>query len=176
LFNTSPYSLFYKQDIYEKNTAMPKTLKPTIWTLIVICPLLFSFIADLEYRDVLDGDLKMLIPGNFIHVPKGAYKLEYPGDKSPDDFYCNKDTSESIGFLKIPVPVGNFDWCRQMMQEAILSNASKTYFNDITTINGNKVYLVTFEGMDAGKLKYGQLFVISVKNTAIMGNNLQHKV
>jgi hypothetical protein len=147
---------------------MPKTLKPLIWALVIICPLLFSFVADLEYRDVLGGDLKILVPKDFIHVPKEAYKLAYDGDRAPDDFYCNQDTSESIGFVKFPKPVTDFSWGKQMA-EAILHDATKVYYNDTTTINGHKGYLISFEGMDAGKPKYAQFFLISTQSSTILG-------
>jgi hypothetical protein len=138
-------------------------------SLMVLIVSLSSFLIELAYRDVVDGNLKILIPKDFMHVDKQSYKLSYQGDKAPDDFYCNKDTSESIGFLKTKPSANNFDWCKQMVQELILNTETKIYFNDTTSINGNKVYVVAFDGMDKGKLKYMKMFFLNIGGHGILG-------
>jgi len=144
--------------------------KPNLIIVLALAIVSISFVAaDLEYKDVLGGDMKMLIPNNFIHITKEAYKLHYDGDIAPDDYYCNKDTSESIGLLSMPKKTNDFVWCRNMVNMAFLSQASKTYFNDTTTINGNKAYVAVFEGTDVGKLKYMTMFFINVKEKVVMG-------
>ncbi|MDP9077585.1 MAG: hypothetical protein M3O71_09205 [Bacteroidota bacterium] len=139
-----------------------------IAAILSITIILFSFVAELKYRTVAGGDLKMLIPRDFIHVPKESFKPSYPGDKAPDDFYCNADTSESIGFLKIPKAAGDLEWCRQLVQGVFLASATKIYFSDTAHINGNKTYIAKFDGTDVGKLKYMELVFIGVKDSTII--------
>lgn len=45
--------------------------------------LILSFSTELEYKNVMNGNLKMLIPADFIKVPKGSYKTHYSVSHRP---------------------------------------------------------------------------------------------
>jgi hypothetical protein len=135
-----------------------------------------SFSSDLEYKDVLDGKLKMLIPADFIHVPKGSYKLHYIGDKAPDEFYCNRDTSEYLALEQLPKITVNFSHVKELVQLvwSYPTNNSdttnnKVHFNDTTTINGNKIYLLETDGMDSGKFRATKTFIMNTHDSAVLG-------
>ncbi len=140
-----------------------------IIAIIIISAIALSFTIDLEYRNMIDGKLKILIPKNFIHVPKGSYKLHYEGEPAPDDFYCNKDTSESVSFLKSPQYLPDVSSCRQFSSLLQLNPTFKVHFNDTITVNGNKMYLIDMEAMDVGKLRYGKMFFINIKDATYIG-------
>jgi hypothetical protein len=148
---------------------MLKNNRFTIIGIIIISAITLSFSIDLEYRNVVNGKLKILIPKGFIHVPKGSYKLHYEGEPAPDDFYCNKDTSESVSFLKSPQYLPDVSACKQFSSLLQLNPTFKVHYNDTITVNGNKMYLIDMEAMDVGKLRYGKMFFININNTTYVG-------
>ena len=132
---------------------------------------ILSFRSDLEYKDILDGKLKMLIPADFIHVPKGSYKLHYIGDRAPDEFYCNKDTSEYLALEQLPKITVNFSHVKEESVRLAWSDTinNKVHFNDTITINGNKIYLLETDGMDSGKFKATKTFIMNTNDGAVLG-------
>jgi len=110
----------------------------------------------------------MLIPKDFIHIPREAYKKHYDDEPTPDDYYCNKDTSEDIVFAKLPRQLPDLSMAKQMGQMALLDSTNKVHFNDTTTVNGNKVYLLDLDGMGLGKLKYVKTFIVNTPTSSIL--------
>jgi len=126
---------------------------------------ILSFRGDLAYRDVMGGQLKMLIPADFINVPKGGYKQHYAGEPTPDDFYCNKDTSEYVALIKLPIRLDDLGHAKQQIgQMALMDTSNKVYFNDTTTINGNKIYLLDLDGTALGKRSALKTFIVNTRN------------
>jgi hypothetical protein len=148
---------------------MLKSTRLRTAAIITLSIFIFSFGSDLAYRDVLAGQLKMLIPTDFIRVPKESYKPHYEDDKIPDDYYCNSDTSVYVGFVKLPWKANDMSQAKQAMQMATLDSANKIHFNDTLTVNGNKLYLLDMDGMDEGKRKFLKMFFINTKESSVMG-------
>ena len=125
---------------------------------------------ELERKDVLNGELSMLIPKDFIHISKENYIPEYDGAPKPDDYYCNADTTIEISFLKTPKHSNDLNWCKGFSKMAFLMLASKTYFNDTLTNNGIKMHLTEFESTFKGKKTYSKVFFINMENYTVIGN------
>ncbi|NQY08627.1 MAG: hypothetical protein HRT71_03830 [Flavobacteriales bacterium] len=144
----------------------------TVNILIIILGILaISFVSEeLVRKDVLDGDMSMLIPKDFIHIKKEEYIPSYSGEPKPDDYYCNNDTTIEISFMSLPKRSDDLNWCKAFSESAFLIRASNTYFNDTLTINSTKVHLTEFESTFKGKETYSKMFFINLKTTTVIGN------
>jgi len=126
-----------------------------------------SFIIDLEYKDVAGGELKILMPKNFLKISTKSFKPSAPGQPIPEDYYGNKDTSEKIAFVKLQK--GDLkDW-EHMLGIMISSSATKIYFSETKSINGNKIYIAKYDASGNKKSFYIDFFLINTKNNTIWG-------
>ena len=131
--------------------------------------MILSFSGDLAYRDVAGGKLKMLMPADFINVPKEAYKKHYADEPVPDYFYCNKDTSEYVALMKMPNRMADLSQAKQMGQMALLDSTTKVHFNDTITVNGNKIYLLDMDSKLGRKPESIKTFIINIPDGTVMG-------
>ncbi|WP_299256181.1 hypothetical protein [uncultured Aquimarina sp.] len=117
------------------------------YILILIISLISLSLTELELerKEILNGDLTMLIPKDFIRVSKEDYIPEYAGVPKPDDYFKNKEKSIEISFMRIPKQSENLQWCKTFSQSAFRGNDSKFYFNDTISINNIKMHLTEFD-------------------------------
>ena len=146
-------------------------MKFIIVPIIAFSFLLLSFTThDLEKKDILDGELTLLIPKDFKYIKKEDYIPIYEGDPKVDVYYCNEDRTVEISFLKLSKSLDDFSIFKKFSETAILMGASKTYYNDTISINSAKVYLTEFESTFNDKKTYSKIFFINLKNVTVMGN------
>ncbi len=60
------------------------------------------------------------------------------------------------------------------MDGAMKSEAAKTYYNDTATVNGTKMYVMEYEGIDDHKMKYVKAVIFNIKDTTYMGATACH--
>jgi len=156
---------------------MKLLVKSIIFLILVSCnnsSLITNY--ELDRRDVLNGKLSMLIPEDFILVTREDYPPAKRAKIRYNSLYTNSDTTVSISFMEIPKRSNNLDWCKPFTQTAFLMRASKTYFNDTISINGNKMHLAEFESTFSGKKTYMKMFYINLESTTVIGNISCHLV
>ena len=146
-------------------------MKFIIIPIVAFSFLLLSFATHtLEKKDILDGELTLLIPKDFKHTKKEDYIPSYEGDPKPDEYYSNEDRTVEISFLKLSKKSEDFSIFKKFSETAILMGASKTYYNDTISVNSAKVYLTEFESTFNDKKTYSKIFFINLKNVTVMGN------
>ncbi|WAC03728.1 hypothetical protein N7U66_10030 [Lacinutrix neustonica] len=117
-------------------------------TLIIASFLNLALVqGDLETKKLLDNQLTMLIPSDYVHVSKEEYVPEYQGAPAPDEYYGSSDKSFEITIMKMPERTENLDWCKAFSQSAFLARASATHYNNAITVNEIPMHLTEFEGV-----------------------------
>jgi len=69
----------------------------------------------------------------------------------------------------LPKHVDDLSQAKQMGQMALIDSANKVHFNDTTTINGNKMYMLEMDGMDRSKYSAAKTFIMNTHDGAVLG-------
>jgi hypothetical protein len=126
--------------------------------LLALC--LVSFADNMSYRNAEGGKIKFLVPVDFQYYSKAQYVPQYKGDGTPDDYFFSKGRSEEIAVIQLSASAGNLTDLRPMMT-GVAQMGTKTYFNDTTTVNGIKMYVLEVDGKDGEILKHIKYFALN---------------
>lgn len=138
--------------------------------VIAFSILLLSFTThDLEKKDILDGELTLLIPKDFKQIKKEDYIPSYSGDLKPDAYFSNETRTVEISLLKLPKKAEDISEFKRISEAAFLARASKTYFNDTISVNSTKLHLTEFESIFEGKETYAKIFFVNLKSVTVIG-------
>ena len=136
--------------------------------IVALFPLVF-FLSDndLTYKNIANGELKILVPNNLSKKPIPAIKAESIYDPVISDLYSNKDSSVSISIALVPkAQLKDYGHIVDIM---FLAQATKIYSSEIITINNNQVYVIKCDLGGLEKGGYDVVFIINTKTKSVYG-------
>jgi len=116
--------------------------------------------------EILDGKLLITLPSNFSDMPQEYAEQKYPSGQRPEHIKSNPDTSVSIGFtlLDLPIPEDALEQEMNYMRTVLKKTnpAMQFYTSNIETLEQFKISWFDFKSYGIDEELYNIMFVGSI--------------
>lgn len=161
---------YFDEEILENKRELERQKHTTLETGIYADEELITFTE----RTLPETTIHLLLPDQFIPMPKIVKKVKYPSIEAPAYIITSLDSTVNIGFNLLPILLQEGDiqgMCTQFLNALKNTNPSISIKNqtDVKTVKGNEISWFEYKGYHLDGQSFNRTYLVKMRKTVLHG-------